>query len=163
MLGEILGIKGLRLDRAEREMRRRHVELAESCRRLAETDAALAKFRLESLAEERRRYADLMEKRVKLRDIEWVREQVAKLRAKERDMEDALRECLKSKEQAKAAFDQSVESYHQADRAKEKFVELVRVYDEALLKAQEYAQEQEMEELTECRRERGEWDGYGAE
>lgn len=151
MLRKILALKDRRLEQAGHELTRCRFALAEANRRHAETNAALTHHRQQSLAEERRQYAELLGKPVKRRELDGLRDFVAMLRAKEREIEAMLAACLTQQQQAADALQQATANYRHANAEKEKFGELVNRQAEYLAKEQEQAQDRELDDLAEFR------------
>ena len=155
---ELLAIKSFRETKAEIAVRKQRSVLAEATARREAAEDALEKFRGWAVTHERSLYDALCAQVVKLRDIEDVQVEVAALRHTEVQHEDQVREreAQRVKEVEQLEADRKVQQ--DATRMKEKFVELAQVFADEAVKELERKEDAEMEEVSETRRDRADWD-----
>lgn len=159
MLAELLRIKTLRADRAEQHMRYCRNEAARALRERQQAEHQRDEFQGFRQREENARYGALLGHRVRLRDIEGVREYLALLREQWVDYQQTVEERTKAHDAATEEARQAERLFVAADRAREKMLELSSSFDDEVARLLEHKEEQELEELTEARREQEEWDG----
>lgn len=144
---ELLQIKQFRETKAETEVRRHRALVAEANRAIEELQRKLEEFRIWSDSHELGLYDDLCTRLVKLREIEDLRDAVAELRNRERNMEQGVRDAEGKREEAARALDGAVEAHSDASRQTNKFKELSRVYSEEVRLELERQEDLEMEEF----------------
>lgn len=163
VLSELLSIKAFRENKAELDVRRERVRLAESVAAREQAERELAAFQAKAREDELRWYAELCERVVRLRDIERVQLDVALLRMTEAGLDRSRASAVQAELDRQAALTQAKDLHAQAARTKEKFVELVRV--SALEDAREFERKEdaELEEVAELRRDRADWEEHHAD
>lgn len=161
MLRDLLAIKRFREGQAETAMRQqRHAWLAAQAERQAAEDL-LARLLAEGVLAEQRLYEDLCSRLVRLRDIENVQQDVAALRLREQQQQEALDAAQQELDAAQQALDQARQVHKEAARQTSKFVDLASSF--AVLNAleSERREDLEMEEAASVVREREDWHAGG--
>jgi hypothetical protein len=154
----LLDLKTFRERQAQMALLARRSEQAAAHRaRLAADDALQAHRRLAD-QHERALYADLLRKRVRLRDIEQVQQAVAQLRRTEQGLLQRQDEASALERQRAEASTHAQQQHRGAERVKEKFDQLARQHADAALLAAERHEDLELEEAAAQRRERDDWD-----
>jgi len=163
MVDQLLFIKEFREQKAETELQKSRVRLAEAHRVEDETQRTRDEFFEFSRREELRWYDDLCSRLVTVRDITHVQEDVAGLRATERGHDEALEKAAAQRAQAQAHFAGATQTRRDAQAAREKFVEIATSFHALAAKEAERREELELEELAGQRRDREEWGEAGYE
>ncbi len=155
---ELLAIKSFRESKAEIAVRRQRAVLAEAARQRDEAEHKLVQYKDYALMHERQIYAELCTRIVRLREIENVQMVVVDLRDKERRHEEQLKQAEADRSKQATQLDTDKKTHSDASRMKEKFVELAQVFADETLKEIERKEDAEMEEVSETRRDRADWD-----
>lgn len=151
-------IKGLREQQAQAVLQARQAELAAARRAREAAEQALQAHRRLAQDHERALYADLLRRRVRLRDIEDVQQAVAHLKRTEHGLATRREEALVLERRHEEQAAQAHQVQRAAARVKEKFDQLARLHADAIGQAAEQAQDQEIEEAAALRRDRDDWD-----
>ncbi|HSW06931.1 type III secretion system stalk subunit SctO [Aquabacterium sp.] len=158
MWRELQQVKKFREQQAQTALLAHRSELAVARRAHEAAELALQAHRRLAQEHEYSLYAELLRKRVKLRDIEDVQHTVAHLRRTEQD--------LVTRQEAAAAHERRHENeaalaqqaHRAAERVKEKFDQMAgQHFDEAAREA-ERVEDLELEEVAALRRDRDDWD-----
>jgi type III secretion protein O len=153
---ELLRIKEFREKKAETELVRSRLGMAEAAAALELAQMELVRYRDFSDRRERELYSALCERIVRLRDIEDVQWSVGELRGGERSREEQEAAAAKARDQAASVLAQAADTHRVALRTKEKFVELARSFDEERVRELQRLEDMEMEEVRGVAREREE-------
>jgi type III secretion protein O len=158
VLRELLSIKAFREDKAEMAVRRQRSLLQDAQdafdRALRELDA----FREWAERRERALFDDLCARTVRLHDIQLVQDMVGEMRGQEHQHVQVRDQAEDQREQEDQALQECKQVHADAAHMKEKFVELVRNHAADALREIERKEDAELEEVTETRRDRADWD-----
>jgi hypothetical protein len=157
MLNELLRLKVYREDKAEMGLARCRLALAEVTKRTEQARDALTSYQRWSVEQELCLYGALYGHTVRLRDLNYLREDVVILRQKERALGESLAEVETERTQADTAVRDSRVVHDQATRAREKFVQLVKQQSEEIRLESERKEDIELEDLYTIRRDREDW------
>ena len=163
MLDELLRLKVYREDRAEMSLARCRLVLAEVTKRTDEARETLVSYRRWSAEHELGLYGAIYGSRVRVRDLEYLREDVVILRLRERTLDESLAKVETERVQADSAVRESRAVHERATRTREKFVQLVNVQSEEIRLETERKEEVELEDLYAIRRDREDWEFNGDE
>lgn len=155
---ELLSIKTFRENKAEMEVRKQRMVLAEALARREQAQAQLDDFRGYALRHEQALFTDLCTRIVRLRDIEAVQTEVVQLRQQERGYESAVDTAVQAEHKESGELDVRKQAHAEASRMKQKFVELAQVYADEQIRELERKEDAELEEAAETRRDRADWD-----
>jgi type III secretion protein O len=156
--GELLSIKAFRENKADVAVHRQRGVLAEALAGCESALNALNGFLEYARLHEDALYRDLCSRIVRLREIENVQLAVVDLRAGEHQRQSLLEAAERQRDQEVALLEERKQQRTHATRQKEKFVELAQVHASELVAALERKEDAEMEEASEVRRDRAEWD-----
>jgi len=159
MLNELLRLKRYREDKAEMAVSTCRFGLQEASRYREQAKASLIEYRSWSCEREREMYAEVCRRIVRLRDLEYLKEDVVGLHIKERSLEEQLATAKVKEEQADKALAEARQNHRTASRAREKFVQLVSVQAEEIRLEGERKEDVETEDLYAIRRDREDWEG----
>jgi type III secretion protein O len=158
VIKQLLRIKTFREKKAETEMLKSKVALAKAQADEAQAQRALREYIEQATLEERRLYAELCSRVVRLREITRVQEEVVCLKLGEQARQDALVLAEKAHLNALDVFQSSSNFYRTACSARQKFDELLRIETARVDKEFEQKEESELEELAGQLRDRPEHD-----
>lgn len=160
LFGQLIRIKRLREDKAERHMhqRRQHAQQARDAHLAAKTQ--LQQMLERDWQEEQRLYVDLCRRQVRLRDIEAVHQEVAHMRQCEMQQEQIVQTAAVQETEAQTALSQAREQHQIAQRQTSKFIDLSASFDMQRQHERERLEDLEMEEAASARRDRDDWDGH---
>lgn len=158
MIDQLLRIKTFREKKAETEMLKSKIALAKAQADEAEAERVLQEYIEQATLEERRLYAELCSRVVRLREITRVQEEVVCLKLGEQVRQDALISAEKAHVSALDVFHTSSDLYRKACSARQKFDELLRLETARIDKESEQKEEAELEELAGQIRDRSEHD-----
>lgn len=159
MWRDLQQLKSFRERQARTTLLARQAELALAHRSQAAAADALQAHRRLAEQHERSLYADLMRRRVRLRDIEQVQQAVAHLGRVEQGLAQREQDAARRAEQQSQLTDQASQQHRVAERVQEKFDQLARQHDDEAARLAERAEDLELEEVASLRREREDWDG----
>ena len=148
MIDQLLRIKTFREKKAETEMLKNKLLLAQAKTAETEAEHVLADYVDFSNREEIRWYQDLCSRVVRLREITQVQEGVAGLKARELEYQQALAQAHKAHLDAVDVFNTSYDLYRGASIAREKFDQLLQIEMLRESKEAERKEELELEELA---------------
>ncbi len=166
VLDELLGLKMYREGKAEMGLARSRLSLAEVTRRTEEARNALTDYQRWSAEHELSLYGALYKRQVRLRDLEYLREDVVILRVKERALSESVTKVEAERQQADSAVRDARIVHEQATRTREKFVQLVEVQSVEIRLEDERKEDAEIEDLFTGRRGRDDqedWEGHDNE
>lgn len=163
ILKDILRIKVLREDRAEKAFVARRQEHALARAALLRQEEDLRCFREYRVTHERELYQELCQRIVRLRDIEAVQYQAAEMRQGERDREELERQAIVALEQANQARQGAEHVWREANRTREGFMRVVDDFDHGLRLILERAEELELEESFRVVEDREDMDAWSEE
>lgn len=155
---ELLAIKTFREGKAERQVSKQRVVLAEAVAQRQTCEEALVDYRSYALRQEKALFDDLCSRLVRLSAIEHVQQEVAHMRAQEQQRQQALDEAEKQKLQQEQQLMVLREVHKQAQKAQQKFTEFAQVFADERLKELERKEDAELEEVAELRRDRTDWE-----
>ncbi|WP_419536900.1 type III secretion system stalk subunit SctO [Endozoicomonas sp.] len=162
MLKELLKVKNIREQAAEREVKQREqeVELAKQEVERRQQEVEQRKQELQDYIawrsqEEQRLYDNIMNTSIQQQDLDRLKQKVAMLREKDASMEQAISEAeqrVVEAEQKVVEAEQILEAakqkHYKAKLAVEKFEEFCKVQDEEAEKEAKRLEDLEMEEFT---------------
>lgn len=151
LLAELLRIKEYREDKAELGVIKSRSILAETMRRNDEARDALDRYERWSDERERQLYSGILGRSIKLRELTYLREDVALLKQKKLALSESLNRADAEQTEAQVAADVARDTHEVAARAREKFVQLVQAHSEELRLENERKEDGEIEELTSVR------------
>ena len=157
MIDELLFIKEFREKKAEKEFQKARMALVEARKIEEAANGALTTFQVQAEQEEQSWYRDLCSRVVKPREIAYVQEDVAMLRATELMHANALQ---KAERQHALAHDTHVQTHlamREASKAREKFTELARMHHVLVNQEAERKEELELEEVAGNVRKKDDW------
>jgi|GEM_PF-2522698 len=158
MLDELLRLKIHREDKAEMNLSKCRLALAEVNRRTDEARAGLTEYQKWSQEHESGLFGAMYGQRVRVRDLERVREDVLILRLKERSLAEQLAKVEDERQQADVAVSSARGAHEQATRNREKFVQLVAAQAEEIRLEGERKEDLELEETHAALQDRAEWE-----
>lgn len=158
MLREILAIKNFREGKAESALRRQRDVLAEAVSQRERAQRRLEEFIDYAREQERRLYGGLVGQVVRLKDIQDVHLAVGEIRGQQHDFERSVEQAEQERLRELQVMDERRQAHAEASRMKEKFVELVGVHAQEETRIAERKEDAEMEEASETRRDRMDWD-----
>ena len=157
---ELLAIKNFRESKAEINVGKQRMVLAQAVIQRDASEEALLIHQEVSVRQERELYDDLCSRLVRLSAIENVQHQVASMR----DLEQRHIQTLAQAEKFRLAQEAQLQTlrhvHKDASRAKQKFVEFAQVYTDEQAKEFERKEDAEMEEVAELRRDRVDWEEH---
>ncbi|WP_299732809.1 YscO family type III secretion system apparatus protein [uncultured Endozoicomonas sp.] len=148
MLKELLKVKKIREESAEREVRRCEDTLEQRKKEVADRKRELAEYIDWRCKEEQQLYDNIMNTSVVQNDLDKLKQKVAIMREKDVAMEEAISEAEKQVVSAEEALESAKEKHVQAKLAVEKFEEFCKVQDEEAAKEALRLEDLEMEEFT---------------
>ncbi|WP_174999256.1 type III secretion system stalk subunit SctO [Rugamonas aquatica] len=157
MLEQILRVKRHREEKAEMAVASGRSVLAEAARRSELAGVALTQYQQWSAQRERSMYADLCQRVVAPRELQWLREDVASLRETEREKQELLAKAELQREQAEDDLREARNRLALAVRTRQKFIELVAAEDDLLRHESERGDEIETDDNHVAGRERDNW------
>lgn len=157
---ELLTIKSFRESKAEINVGKQRIVLAQAVIQRDTSQQALSVHREVSLRQELQLYDDLCSRLVRLSAIENVQHQVAHMRAQEQRHIQTLAQSEKDRLAQEAQLQNLRDIHKNASRAKQKFVEFAQVYTDEQAKEFERKEDAEMEEVAELRRDRVDWEEH---
>lgn len=160
MYDEMLSIKRFREQQAEIAVARERQRFVEAQRESEQAQTRLADFRLWAESREQGLYTDLYHRVVQIREIERVLQEVASLRTDEEHHEAAVTRAEENREQAAQALGACRDAHQQTVRMSGKFLELADAHMDSVIRAQNYNEDLEFEEIASLARERFEWDRH---
>lgn len=160
---ELLSIKSFRESKAEMAVRKQRLVLAAAISEQERAQQLLDQFRDYAVRHELAMYNDLCTRVVRLRDIEDVQLTVVDLRTQESRHDESCQKAQTYRRAQSTQLDVQVKLHAEASRMKQKFVELAQVYADEQIKELERKEDAEMEEVSETRRDRSDWDGLSEE
>lgn len=163
LFGELIRIKRLREDKAERQI---YVSRQAALR--TRDGHMMAKTKLQQMLEhdqlvEKQLYAELFSRQVRVRDIHTVHHKLAYMRQCEMQQEQVVEAAAKEDAAAQVALTQAREGHHVARQQTSKFIDLAASFDAARQRESDRLEDLEMEEVVSARREREDWDHYHPE
>ncbi len=157
VLDELLSLKVYREDKAEMGLARCRLALAEVTHRTDAAREALASYQHWSADHELSLYGALYGRAVRLRQLEYLREDIGMLRLKERELDESLKSVETERQQADTEVREARGAHEQASRTRQKFVHLVETQSEEIKLETERKEDLEMEDLFTARRDREDW------
>ncbi|MDH5857338.1 type III secretion protein [Lampropedia aestuarii] len=159
LFGELIRIKRLREDKAERHMYQSRQQAQQ-----AREAHLLAQSHLQHMVEqgqqiEQQLYADLFSRQVRVREIDAVHQELAQMRQCEMQQEQVVCAAAEQVAVAQNALRQAREGHQIAQRQTSKFVDLSASFDIQRQRESDRLEDLEMEEAASVRRERDDWDG----
>jgi|YelNatPaOPRAMG01_1025707.scaffolds.fasta_scaffold01323_8 type III secretion protein O len=148
VLEDLLRIRLLREEKAERELLIRRQELDKARKLLLEREEELAHYRQWRPPEEERLFKNIQNRIVKSEDIENLRLQIALLRGKEIALEGAVEEAKKQLREAQWLFDEATNSYREALQGRQKIEEHRKVWRLEEKRKDEAMSDKELEEFS---------------
>lgn len=162
MLKDLLKVKNIREESAEREVKRCQHELdlahQEVERRKQEVERCrqeLEEYIAWRCQEEQRLYDNIMNTSIQQHDLDQLKQKVAILREKDASLEQAIAdaeqrvaEAEKKVKEAEQILEQARQAHYKAKLAVEKFEEFCKVQDEEAEKEAKRLEDLEMEEFT---------------
>lgn len=162
MLRDLLKVKNIREESAEREVKRckHELELAEQELERREQEVERRKQELQDYIlwrsqEEQRLYDNIMNTNVQQHDLDQLKQKVALMRDKDVTLEQAITEAQQQVvaaqqqvDQAKQVLETARQAHYKAKQAVEKFEEFCKVQDEEAAKEVSRLEDLEMEEFT---------------
>lgn len=147
VLEQVLEAKIAKEQAAARELHRAYNTLEACLNRLKQAQDALTEYVAWRTQEEQTLYQALEGQVVRLTKLEYVNEKVAKLRAKDIELEQTIQEEQNHKQTAEEAVETARVARLAAVKAVEKFTHLCSHEREALDQEQQRTEEWELEEL----------------
>ncbi|WP_067520318.1 type III secretion system stalk subunit SctO [Endozoicomonas ascidiicola] len=148
MLKELLKVKKIREESAEREVHRCEDILEQRKKDVADRKRELTEYIDWRCKEEQQLYDNIMNTSVVQNDLDKLKQKVAIMREKDVAMEEAISEAEKQVVSAEEALESAKEKHVQAKLAVEKFEEFCKVQDEEAAKEALRLEDLEMEEFT---------------
>lgn len=162
MLHDLLKVKNIREESAEREVKRckNELELAKQEVERREQEVERRKQELQDYIqwrsqEEQRLYDNIMNTSVQQHDLDHLKQKVALMRDKDVALEQAITEAQQQVvaaqqqvDQAKQVLETARQAHYKAKQAVEKFEEFCKVQDEEAAKEVSRLEDLEMEEFT---------------
>ena len=148
MLKNLLKVKKIREDTAEREVLRCENHVQQCQKELEDRKRELAEHIDWRCKEEQRLYDNIMNTPVLQRDIDKIKQKVAVMREKDIALQEAVTRAEQKLATAKEALETARENYNQAKMAVAKFEEFCRVQDEEANREMLRQEDLEMEEFT---------------
>jgi type III secretion protein O len=158
MWRELQQLKTFREQQAQTTLLARRAELALARRSREAAEQALQAHQRLAQEHEQSLYAELLRKRVKLRDIEDVQQAVAHLKRTEHGLATKREEAATHERRHEAQTQAAQAAHRAAERVKEKFDQLARLHFDEAARAAERAEEREIEEAAALRRDRDDWE-----
>jgi|GEM_PF-1935944 len=162
MLHDLLKVKNIREESAEREVKRcqHELELAQQELKRREQEVERRKQELQDYIrwrsqEEQRLYDNIMNTNVQQHDLDRLKQKVALMRDKDVALEQAITEAeqqvtaaQQQVRQAEQVLETARQAHYKAKQAVEKFEEFCKVQDEEAAKEASRLEDLEMEEFT---------------
>ena len=148
MLKELLRVKKIREESAEREVLRCEDVLRQRKKDVEDRKRELAEYIDWRCKEEQRLYDNIMNTSVLQNDLDKLKQKVAIMREKDVKLEEAISEAEKQVVVAEEALEAAKEHHLQTKIAVEKFTEFCKVQDEEAEKEALRLEDLEMEEFT---------------
>jgi hypothetical protein len=155
---ELLVLKRHRERRAQLQLQARRSEWAAAQQAQLSAGQVLQAHRRLADEHEGALYADLLRRRVRLRDIEQVQQAVAQLRRTEQGLQQRLEEATALTQRRAESSAQAQQQHRAAERVMEKFDQLARQHLDAAARQAEHDEELELDEAAAQRRDRNDWD-----
>lgn len=146
VVGRIVDVKELRVERAEEEMRRCRLELEEAARQVVERKRELEDYREWRVRKEIQLYDEIEERLVSLRDLEDLKIEIGLLRGRETLFIQKIDDAERARVKAHEALDASTRTYEAAQKNLQKFEELADWLDAEARAYRERMEELELEE-----------------
>ncbi len=148
MLHDLLKIKHIREQSAEREVRKCQSQLEKAQQEVKNRQTAFEEYVEWRVQEEKRLYDNIINAEIHQNDLDKLKQEVAILREKDVTLEQAIAEAEKEVEVAKLALLEAQQQHAKAMQAVEKFEEFTKIQDEEAKKEAERLEDLEMEEFT---------------
>ncbi|MEJ5301181.1 MAG: YscO family type III secretion system apparatus protein [Thermodesulforhabdaceae bacterium] len=148
VLDDLLRIRLLREERAERELLMRRQELNNAIRFLREREEDLARYRLWRPLEEEKLFKEVQNKLVKREDVENLRIKIGLLREREIAKEGEVQEAKRKLQEAENLFNKAKNSYREALQGRQKIEEHRKVWLLEAKKQEEEKSDKELEEFS---------------
>lgn len=146
IVGRIVDVKELRVERAEEAVQAARLALEEAGRRVVERERELADYRIWRHRKEEALFDELQTKLVSVREIEDVKVEIGLLRGRETLFEQKITDAKAERAKAHEALDASTRAYEAAVKNLQKFEELADWLDAEAKAYRERMEELELEE-----------------
>ena len=143
MVGRILGVKSIREDRAQTNVKRCQLVVAEANAAIEQRRQELADFTRWRIAEEDRLWDEFEQRLVKLHDLDELKAEIGLLRGRSDVYEERIREAIKHRDEARVELENAEKALAIAIKGRQKFEIVADILDE------EYRQEMERREEVE--------------
>lgn len=146
IVGRIVDVKELRVERAEEVVQAARLALEEAGRRVLERERELADYRVWRRRREEELFDELQTKLVSVREIEDVKVEIGLLRGRETLFEQRITDAKAERAKAHEALDAGTRAYEAAVKNLQKFEELADWLDAEAKAYRERMEELELEE-----------------
>jgi type III secretion protein O len=146
IVGRIVDVKELRVERAEEAVQAARLALEEAGRRVVERERELEEYRVWRRRKEEALFDELQTKLVSVREIEDVKVEIGLLRGRETLFEQKITDAKAERAKAHEALDASTRAYEAAVKNLQKFEELADWLDAEAKAYRERMEELELEE-----------------
>ena len=147
---DLLSIKAFREQSAGNAVTRAKAIVAEREKAVRNAEQAVLKYREFRVAEEARLFQEIRGAKVKLGELEDMKQSVALMRDRELKLDEAIEEAKKAVEPAKQEQRKAEEAHREAQKALQKFEEFVQVQKEEEQTRAAAQEEAEVEEVSEA-------------
>ncbi|WP_045424046.1 type III secretion system stalk subunit SctO [Vibrio jasicida] len=124
MIEQLLEIKKIRADRADRAVQQQEYRVNNARASLRKAEQSVVDYRQWREEEEERRFAKAKQKTVVLKELEILRQEIALLREREADLKQRAAEEKKALEQENQRLKERKQEALAAHKTKEKFIQL---------------------------------------
>ena len=160
---DLLRIKEFRERQAETALARERTLLALAQRERDAAERSFLDYQQYAADHERVMYNGLMQRTVKLREIETVQRAVVQLRQEELRLGQAAQRAAQMRDAAAARTEAAREQHRAAEKIREKFLHLAREHDDELRAEVEREEDLEIEEAASVARDRADWEEHRQE
>ena len=148
MLHDLLKIKKIREDKAREEVKKCRYRVEVAAKELQQKEQNLEDHIAWRKAEESRLYDEIMDTKVKERELDLLKQRVVLMREKDVVLQEKIQEASKKLESEKEALTQAEKALVTAVQTVEKFEEFTKVLDEEAAREAARAEELELEEFS---------------
>ena len=146
-LKDLLRVRNFREDNAAKELTRCRAEVKKAEELLQQQKQELADYIKWRILREEEMYQEVMEKKVQLKELDDLKQDIQMLREKEFAYEERIRDSEQALQAAKEALEQAHQGYQKAVKDRQKIDEHKGMWAQETAKISEANQEKELEDF----------------
>ena len=146
-LQDLLRVRKFREDAAAQELTKAREKVKQAKVLVAQRETELTDYVKWRIAEEKRRYDEILKQSVQVKDLDSLKQEVQLLREKEFVYQDRIREAKDELKQAEKALEEATARYRQADKDVQKIEEHHEMWAQDMAKKDEMREEKELEDF----------------